>query len=237
MEGLSSIFLNADVGEGADYDTDIIPLVGGVNVCCGAHAGGAVEMLSAVNLAIKHDLLIGAHPGYPDLANYGRIEINLSPVVLKESLIKQLDNLAGVVKKQGGELQYIKPHGALYNRMAQDEGFATQVLRIFKDWSPLPVMVLANSVAVKVAKLLGIPVIEEGFLDRAYTDEGYLVPRSTSGAIITDVNAAKQQAQAFMEGKPIFSQSGLPLEIQVDTVCVHGDTEGAVSFLKSVLGK
>jgi len=189
------LFFNADVGEAAGFDDQIIPLVRGVNISCGAHAGSEENLKQAITIAILDCLVKGA----------------------------------------GGMVQYIKPHGALYNKMSRDYDFSLEVLEIFQEWRKLPIMVLAKSEALRAATEIGVSAFREGFLDRAYTDEGLLVSRAEPNAVISDVDTAKRQTRAFIENRPIQTVSGRELQIEVDSICVHGDTADALSFLKAVL--
>jgi len=231
----SAIFVNSDVGEGAGYDDQIIPLVEAVNISCGAHAGNVQDREQAINLALKNGCRIGAHPGYPDRENFGRVEIPMTPVELESCLHAQLNTLSADVESKGGVISYIKPHGALYNRIANDARFAEAVISMFQDWGPIPLMVLAGSAAVKVARRKGIEILKEGFLDRAYTDEGLLVPRSEKNAVISDTDTFKTQALAMLNGERFCSITGEEISVDIDSVCVHGDTANAVNLLKTVL--
>ena len=226
--------LNADVGEGTGFDSQIIPLVGSINICCGAHAGGVAEMHKAVDLALQHQVRIGAHPGYPDRENFGRQEMNLSVSELEETLYNQLSSLEGIIREKGGELSYIKPHGALYNQMAKDYNYALEVLEILQGIQSVPFMLLANSQAVEAAKDLGLDVISEGFLDRRYTEDGLLVSRTKPGALISEPDLACAQAEALLNGTPFESLSGQELALRVDSICVHADTANAVNLLTSL---
>jgi len=229
------LFFNADVGEAAGFDDQIIPLVRGVNISCGAHAGSEENLKQAITIAMNGNKVIGAHPGYPDRENYGRKEVNLSKGELRSTLWEQLEYLDCLVKGAGGVVQYIKPHGALYNKMSRDYDFSLEVLEIFQEWRKLPIMVLAKSEALRAATEIGVSAFREGFLDRAYTDEGLLVSRAEPNAVISDVDTAKRQTRAFIENRPIQTVSGRELQIEVDSICVHGDTADALSFLKAVL--
>lgn len=237
MKKRGVVFLNSDVGEGMGLDAKIIPLVGGVNISCGAHAGNKKDQRRAILLAAEHGTLIGAHPGFPDPTNFGRVEMEMSIEDLRLSLWEQLDSLESLLSNEGLSMDYIKPHGALYNKMSREEGFSSEVLRALQEWRRLPVMVLANSAAVTAAKKVGAEMITEGFLDRRYTDAGLLVSRSDKEAMITDVNIAVNQAQALMCGRGLVTTTGKVLDVKVDSLCVHGDTEGAVSFLQAVLAE
>jgi len=229
------VLLNSDVGEGAGYDHVIIPLVQEANICCGAHAGGADAMREAVSLAVRHEVRIGAHPGYPDRSNFGRVPMTLSESELRSTIQEQLEQLDQVLQAEGAVLSYCKPHGALYNAMSSDFGYAQLVSQMILEWRSLPIMGLANSEAERAVKSLGGTFIREGFLDRAYTDEGLLVPRSQEGAVITERVVAQRQAEAFLQKKPISTITGKQIQLEVDSLCVHGDTAGAVDFLKSIL--
>ncbi len=235
MDATQPIFLNADVGEGAPCDAELIPHVGGVNISCGAHAGDVADQQQAIDHALVHGCRLGAHPSYPDRDNFGRKVISMSLSDLVGSLHEQLTALDTILAARGAQMDYIKPHGALYNQMAHDAEFATQILTALRVWRPLPVMVLAQSQAQQAAHALGVPYVREGFLDRCYMDDGQLVPRSAPHSVHSDVKVAQRQAHAFFSGRPITTESGASLSIEVDSLCVHGDTPQAVAFLQAVL--
>jgi len=225
------VFYNSDVGEGAGFDAEIIPMVEAVNICCGAHAGNLEEMQRAVELAQEHGVCIGAHPGFADREHFGRREQQLSDTQLHQLLFDQLDTLDSIA----GGISYIKPHGALYNMMSRDAGYAVLVLDILREWREIPVMLLAGSVATKQDH--PSMIIAEGFMDRRYTAEGLLVPRTKEHAVIASVAEASAQAAALRRGDEIISESGTALDIPVDSICVHGDSAGAVDFLRRCLAE
>lgn len=225
-------FINTDVAEGAGVDEQLIPLVGAANICCGAHAGGVEEMRATISACVTHGVKMGAHPGYPDPENLGRKEMIISLEDLRESLLTQLNTLEKLVTEAGGEVRYIKPHGALYNRMARDYDFSCEMMEILTYWRPLPVVVLAQSEAEEAGRDLGLPTISEGFMDRGYTDDRKLVPRTEPGALITDADLAYKQALALLKGTEFPSVSGKALQLKVETVCVHGDSVNALEILE-----
>lgn len=225
-------YLNADVGEGAGFDASIIPLVGSVNISCGAHAGTESDITQAIQIA--RDCQIGAHPGYADPDNFGRLELELSLCELRESLSKQLNYLDRLVTAHGRKLSYIKPHGALYNKMARDYHFASELIEILQEWRALPIVALAGSQAIEAGADLGVEMIAEGFLDRTYTDSGLLVPRSDPAALISCPDRARSQAHAMLSGEAFRTLSGQYIMIEATSICVHGDTAHAVEFLHAI---
>jgi len=226
------IDLNADVGEGAD-DMGIIPLVSSISVACGAHAGDEDTMRRCVAEAKRRGVAVGAHPGYPDRDGFGRRSLDISDVDLIASLREQIAVLTTVAGSLDTTLRHVKPHGALYNSAAVDEGLAATVVRAI-DASALRLFALAGSRMIEVARAAGLAVASEAFADRRYLADGTLAPRSVDAALIEDPRAAAGQALALALGKPIETLDGGPITIAADTICLHADTPGAVSNAKAV---
>jgi 5-oxoprolinase (ATP-hydrolysing) subunit A len=229
------IDLNADLGEGCGNDAAILESVSSINVACAWHAGSAEEMLSLVRAACARGVAIGAHPSFPDRANFGRTEMNLPLASVRAGLLYQIGALEGIVRAEGGELAHVKAHGALYNQAARDPELARCIARAVRDFNPqLKVMGLAGSAMIEAVRAEGLTALEEGFADRAYTDGGHLVKRGIPGALIEDEGAMLTQVLALVNSGTVISQNGVACHVHVDTICLHGDAPLALQFAKSI---
>lgn len=225
------IDLNADVGEECGDDAALIPLLTSANVCCGAHAGGPETMRRTAELCLRHGVRIGAHVSYPDRENFGRRDLDIPSMELTHSVLAQLLALSSVVRAAGAEVRYLKAHGALYNRMARDAAVADAVIGALDAFGPkLPLLTLPGSVAMQRAEAAGIVAVGEAFADRGYQDDGRLQPRGMAGALLTDVREVTSRALAWVRGGLMQSVSGRSFELEARSLCVHGDTPGAVQM-------
>lgn len=218
------IDLNADLGEGAGTDADLMPLVTSANVSCGFHAGDVDTVCAALELADHHGVRVGAHPGYADRANCGRVELDCDEGAILRLGVYQLGALAALAKMLGMSVAYLKAHGALYNQACRLDSYATGVLAVAAEFGDLPVLGLPGSALERLAVAELHPFIPEGFADRRYRPDGSLVPRTEPDALIHDPKEAVEQVE-WLIGKQ-----------KVRTVCVHGDTPGAVEFVRAVRG-
>lgn len=226
------IDLNADVGEGFD-DLAIFPYVSSVNVACGGHAGTAETMERTVAEAARRGLAIGAHPGYPDRAGFGRKDLDLPLEEVVRSVRKQLDTLATICARRDVHLTHVKPHGALYNRAARDAELACALAETVRGLDPALALVgLAGSLSVAAARSAGLRALEEGFADRRYLADGTLVPRNREDAVIDSLELALAQGLALARGRPFPAVDGSLLALRVDTLCIHSDTPGAAAFAR-----
>ncbi len=229
------IDLNADLGEGCVNDEAILDTVSSINVACAWHAGSAEEMLSLVRAARLRGVAIGAHPSFPDRANFGRKEMSLSLTSVRASLLYQIGALDGIVRAEGGELAHVKAHGALYNQAARDPELARCIARAICDFNPqLKVMGLAGSLFIEAVRAEGLTALEEGFADRAYTGDGRLVNRGTPGALIEDESAMLAQVLSMVKTGIVIGQDGTVCHVHVDTICLHGDGPHALQFAKAI---
>jgi len=218
---MSEIDLNADLGEGGPHDTELLTIVSSCNIACGGHAGNDASMRETVVSAISNNVVIGAHPSYPDREGFGRRSAFLAGDELRVSLIAQIKKLASIVKERGAALAHIKPHGALYNDAVNDFELADLVAGCVASAAPGAAFVgLPNSEMQDAASRHSLNFIAEGFIDRAYQDDGQLVPRSEPGAVHKSLELVLPQAVSLV-GK-------------VDTLCIHGDTPGAVQAAAAV---
>lgn len=207
------IDMNADLGEGAGHDAGLMRWITSANICCGAHAGSPEEMRVTVELAQRQGVVIGAHPGYADRANFGRVVLELAPHAVKSLCFQQIAALV----MAGAEVKYVKPHGALYHRAMQDEGTAWGVAQAAEGFS-LPCVGLPGSCLAVACETF----VAEGFADRRYRPDGTLMPRDQPDAMIADVQEALEQVERL-----IGTQS-------VRTICVHGDNPAALEFVRKI---
>ena len=227
------IDLNGDVGEsfGAyeiGHDAALIPVLTSANVACGFHAGDPGVMRATVVLAREHGTAVGAHPGFPDLAGFGRREMKATAREVEDLVAYQIGALAGIAAAQSVRLTHVKPHGALYNMAAKDDALADAIARATASVDrSLMVFGLPGSKALDAARRHGLRAVSEAFADRAYRADGTLVPRSDAGAVIDDADAVVARAVMIARERVVVAADGSRVPIEVETICVHGDTPGA----------
>ncbi|HEY8513917.1 MAG TPA: 5-oxoprolinase subunit PxpA [Candidatus Binatia bacterium] len=228
------IDLNADVGEGY-ADAEVMPFVTSANVACGAHAGDAATMRATVLLARAHGVAVGAHPGFPDRAGFGRTITTRSPEEIERLVVEQVERLAAIAARQGVTLAHVKPHGALYNLAAVDDEVADAVARATARVLPgTRLFGLAGSRGLERARAAGLVAVAEAFADRAYLEDGTLAPRTLPGAVIEDPRRTAERAvRLACEGR-IETLDGDELALEADTLCLHGDTPGAGATARAV---
>jgi UPF0271 protein len=230
----SSIDLNADVGEGMD-DGAILPFLTSVNVACGLPAGGPAIMDRTVALALERGLCVGAHPGYDDRANFGRLDVALSPQEAASLVLFQIGALEAFVRAHRGRLVHVKAHGALYNRAARDPELALAICAgVRRARADLVVVGLAGSRLVDAATALGLPTAREAFADRRYLADGSLMSRKEKGSVLTDPEEAAEQALHIARDGYVITSTGTRLEVEAQTLCLHGDTPGAPLIARAV---
>ena len=228
------INLNADLGEsfGAwtmGEDEALLNVVCSANIACGFHAGDPLVMRTTVRTALAARVGLGAHPAYPDLQGFGRRPMKMAPAELEAALIYQIGALAGMAAAEGGRLTHVKPHGALNNQACEDAAIADTVARAVRAIDRnLILLAPALSELLTAGERAGLPVAAEIFADRAYTDTATLVPRSQPGAVIHDNDAVVAHVMRMLEAGGIVSQNGKLLPTPMHSICVHGDTPGAV---------
>jgi UPF0271 protein len=232
------IDLNCDVGEGAGLDERILPLVSSANVACGFHAGDPATIRCTVRLAKRFGVAVGAHPSYPDRLGFGRRAMAASPEEVQDDVTYQVGAVLGFCRAEGVPLVHVKPHGALYNAAAQDRALAEAVCQAVRSIDPaLIVVCLAGSPMVEVARGLGLRCAEEAFADRGYTLRGTLVPRTQPGAVIEDPERVAERVATLARERRLLSVEGSPVAVSADTVCLHGDTPGAVELAAAIRGR
>lgn len=220
------IELSADLGEGSPGEDEIWPLIHRANVACGGHVGNDASMRAAAELARKHDVILGAHPSYPDRENFGRSSMSLPPDVLRASLVAQIS-----VLRAFAPVHHVKPHGALYNDAHTDRALANVIVSALDASTAL--VAPDHSQMAASARAAGIPVIREAFADRRYEPDGSLTPRSIAGSTLTIEEAAAQAVLLAREGV-VIARDGARIRLDFDTLCVHADMNGAVERLKQV---
>lgn len=237
---MTSIDLNADLGEGFGRwhltdDEQLLSVVTSANVACGFHAGDAATMRRVCELAAERGVRIGAQVSYRDLAGFGRRAMDVPPDELAAEVAYQIGALEVFARAAGARVAYVKPHGALYNRVVHDEEQAGAVVDgVLLADAALPVLGLPGSRFLDVAEKAGLPVVTEAFADRAYTDEGTLVPRGQDGAVITDPGAVVERCVRLARSGVVTSHSGRDIGVRARSLCVHGDTPGAVDLARQV---
>ena len=236
----SIVDLNSDLGESfGSYtignDDKIIPLVSSTNVACGFYAADPVVMSDTIAKVGEAKVTIGAHPGFPDLMGFGRRNMSLTTEEAKAYVQYQVAALMGMAKAQGLSLQHVKPHGALYNMAAVDYELSRAICQAVKELDEnLIILGLSGSEMIRAAKDLGMKVACEVFADRGYEEDGTLVSRKKEGAFIHDeVEAVARVVRMVKEGK-VTAASGKDIDIQADSICVHGDGEKALLFVEKI---
>ncbi|WP_182347983.1 LamB/YcsF family protein [Tomitella gaofuii] len=237
---MTVIDLNSDLGEGFGTwplgdDAAMLALVTSANIACGFHAGDPATLLDTTAGAVERGVRVGAQVGYRDLAGFGRRFIDMSPRDLTADVIYQIGALDGLARARGGRVRYVKPHGALYNAIVHHEGQAHAVVAAVRAYDPaLPVLGLPGSVFLDAADRAGLRTVAEVFADRGYTPAGTLVPRGEPGALLTDPDAIAARVLAMVEDGVVPAVDGTRLPVRAESVCLHGDTPGAVAMARSV---
>jgi len=234
------IDLNSDLGESfgawrVGDDEAMFAIVSSANVACGFHAGDPLTMAESVGRAARHGVALGAHPGYRDLVGFGRRALDTSPAEIAAELLVQLGALDGVARGAGIRVRYVKAHGALYHRLAADEPAAHAFAEAVALYDPtLPVLGPPSSALERAADATGLRFAREAFVDRAYVADGSLVPRGEPGAVVDDPAAAADRALELAETGGITADDGSRVELAPDSLCLHGDTPGAVTMARAV---
>lgn len=227
------IDLNADLGEGAASDAELLTLVSSANIACGFHAGDASTMLTCVRAALINGVAVGAHPSFPDRENFGRTAMQLPPETVYAQALYQIGALSAIVQAEGGVLRHVKPHGMLYNQAAKDPALADAIAKAVFDVNPALILVgLAGSELIRAGARHGLATRQEVFADRGYQPDGALVPRSQPNALITDEDQALAQTLEMVLRGRVRSVDGLWAKVTAETVCLHGDGAHALAFAR-----
>ncbi len=233
-----SIDINCDVGEGIGNEAELMPYISSCNIACGGHAGDKNTMLEVVKLAKQHKVKIGAHPSFPDKANFGRQRINISYAALYQSLKNQIRVLQDVMREEHVQLHHVKPHGALYNLAAVDKEIAMVIVEVMKRFHlALKLYVSYKSVIADIAIQANIPITYEAFADRNYNADLTLVSRQNNNAMITDSAVLFTHVQRMIFDKKVRVISGVEVAIKADTFCIHGDNPKAVKLIENLVKK
>ncbi len=237
---MTAIDLNADLGESYGAwtlgdDRSMLEVVTSANVACGFHAGDPTRLLETLRLAVSHRVVVGAQVSYPDLRGFGRRDLDLPAADLTADIIYQIGALQALAAVAGTHVRYVKPHGALYNRIVHDERQAAAVVEAIVALDPsLALVGLPDSEVARLAESEGLRFVPEAFADRAYRADGTLVPRAESGAVLHDrTEIAERMLRLAAEGV-ITSIDGTDIALSAETICVHGDTPDAVGIARRV---
>jgi 5-oxoprolinase (ATP-hydrolysing) subunit A len=230
-----SIDLNCDLGEGFGRDEEILPHVSSANIACGYHAGDPATMRKMVLLAVRHGVAIGAHPGLPDRAGFGRRVMRVTPQEVRDMILDQAGALAAFARAAGAAVTHLKPHGALYTMAARDAAIATAIAAATRDFDPACILVgLAGSELVRAGQTAGLRTASEGFADRTYQADGSLTPRDSVDALIQDPAIAAERVLKMIRQGTVTSQQGTEVPLRPDTLCIHGDSAGAVDLAQTI---
>ncbi|HVW93065.1 MAG TPA: 5-oxoprolinase subunit PxpA [Devosia sp.] len=232
---MTSLDLNADLGEGMPNDAALLGIVSSASIACGGHAGTEETMRAALRGAKAAGVVAGAHPGFADPANFGRKRLELTSEELTRQMREQLETLAALARDEGVPLRYVKLHGALANMAAEDELVASIAFAAVRNHNPgLAILAIDNSAQVAAAEALGLRVIREAYADRAYQPDGLLVPRSAEGAVIHDPAAIVERAIRLAERRELVAIDGSVIPTAATSLCIHGDNDGAVSIAEAL---
>ncbi len=227
---MSSIDLNCDAGEGVGCETEIFPIISSANIACGGHAGDAEIMTNTLRLARKNNVVAGAHPGFPDRTNFGRVELNLTATELETMLRRQLDDL-----REQGEFYYVKPHGALYNLAARDEAVARTLVAALKSYDPdLWLLALSGGELWREGRRQNLRTVGEAFADRAYDPGRHLLPRSQPGSVLHGESDVAEQVLSLVRDQRVRDVNGDWVSVQAESICLHGDNAQAVAFARRI---
>lgn len=233
------IDFNSDLAEGMGVEKDIMPIISSANISCALHAGSIKDTYNTLLLAKQYGVRVGAHPSFDDRKNFGRENINLSKDELKALLLYQLGAFKELCNLAGVKMSYVKPHGALYNMACVDYELAKNIVMIVKNYdSSLSLMGLSNSYLIKACDDFGLNSISEVFADRRYQDNGMLVSRTKTNALITNEDEAINQVLNMVKNSYVISENNNKISIKADSICIHGDGAKALEFankIKSVL--
>jgi 5-oxoprolinase (ATP-hydrolysing) subunit A len=232
---MRTIDLNCDMGEGMATDEALMPWINSANIACGFHAGGSEAIRRTIDLALKYNVHIGAHPSFRDRENFGRKEIDLPPDKLYAIVLEQLIKIDLIAQEKGTRLHHVKPHGALYNMAARKPDIARNIAQAVKDFDETLVFYgLSGSHLISEARKLGLKTASEVFADRTYQEDGSLTPRSQPGAMIEQEEQSIGQVRQMISEGMVTTTNGLRIPIIAETICIHGDGPHAVQFARKL---
>jgi len=237
---MKRVDLNCDMGELPEMLADgsqeaLMEFVTSANVACGGHAGDEEMMRATIEQALRLGVAVGAHPGYEDRETFGRVALNWSAEKIRDSVYRQVLALGKIAEKCGAAVVHVKPHGALYNQAAQDAGIARSIAEGVARWRKDVVLVgLAGSVMLREFRAAGFRVAAEAFADRRYEKDGNLRARKFRDALLDVPEKAAEQAVRIAEGRGVLTREGTAVEVEAQTICIHGDTPGAERIAEAV---
>lgn len=231
--------LSCDLGEAITPDeleteAKLWALVDFANVACGGHVGDEESMTRAAEMARLHGVRLGAHPSYPDREGFGRRRVEIGLHALERSLIAQLDSIASVGASHSLTIERIKPHGQLYHDVAESRQLASVLASVVQRYPGCAIVAGEGSAVAAEARDAGVEIVREAFVDRRYAPDGGLQPRSEPGALLREISEAVSQARSLIEGGTVTASDGTVLEVAYDTLCAHGDMEGAVARIAAI---
>jgi UPF0271 protein len=230
---MKSIDLNCDLGEGYAADAELMPLISSANIACGYHAGDTDTMQRTIDLALRHGVAIGAHPGFADRAHFGRRALHLEPAAYYDLVAAQVEILATAARAAGARLRHVKPHGALYNMSARDPALADLIAQAVRDFDPdLLLYGLSGSAALMAGAQAGLQTVSEVFADRTYQSDGALTPREQTGALLEDEAGCRAQAYDLVVRGVARATNGAEVAVCAQSICLHGDGRQAVEFAR-----
>lgn len=225
--------LNADLGEGGPSDRELLEVVTSASVACGFHAGGPLAMVVTARMAAAHGVALGAHPSYPDREHFGRRPMRISDDELFAAVVYQVGAMAAAAGAAGARLSYVKAHGALYNQAAADPSVAEPLVRAVAS-TGLPLLCPLGSEMERVATKGGVVAYAEAFADRGYQPDGRLIPRGSPGSVLADAGEVTRRAVRMALRGEVTAEDGAVIPIRPDSICIHGDTPGALGLARSV---
>lgn len=229
-----SVDLNCDMGEGMSNDAAIMPYITSANIACGYHAGNEEIMQQTIELALVNNVKIGAHPSFPDRQNFGRTNMNLPLHEVCDMVKRQIELLSAIAAKNNCHLHHVKPHGALYNMASKDENLAVALCDAIIEINPdLQVYAQSGSVLIKVAAEMNLKTCHEVFADRTYQPDGMLTPRTDKNALLHNEEEVVVQVLQMVQKQTVMA-NGEEIPVKADTICVHGDGEYALRFIKRI---
>jgi UPF0271 protein len=227
---MTTIDLNADLGEGEPGDEELLRVVSSCNIACGGHAGDVTSMQATIREALANGVAVGAHPAYPDREGFGRRSHYMAGEELLSSLLHQLKTFYAVASELGATVVHVKPHGTLYTDAVTDAGLADVIARAVQSMPGRPALVGQPGTELEAAAAThGLAFVAEAFVDRAYQADGRLVPRSEPGAVHDDIERIMAQAVSLAVDGRVTGQDGSEIPVRADTLCIHGDTPGAAA--------
>jgi len=230
-----SVDLNADLGEGSGHDAELFELISSANIATGFHAGDSDTMHAAVSAATEHGVAVGAHPSFFDRENFGRKELKLSNEELFDAVAYQLGIFEAIASAVGVRPNHVKPHGALYNMAVRDQKLADAIARAIASIDPKLILFAPdNTELARAGEANGLQVAREVFADRNYLSDGWLVPRTRPDALLHDPKDAAQRVLRMLRDGKVRSVEGRDVDVRGETICVHGDTPGAVEFAREL---